>query len=256
MLIFETDNDSKIRGVELSRPVQTLEPVTRLQLRALPGAQSAEPVLFMTYFDASCFDNRLFQEASLVMPCALGAAVQKRRAEYFYGRLCAQAALAPHGLAHAHVDIGAMRAPVWPSTVIGSITHTHATAAAMVLPRNEHKGIGIDIEQVAQGEALQALHGNVVSDTELAYLRTCAGDLDMLMTLVFSAKESFFKGVSHLVQDYFDFNALEVEQIDLEARMIAFRVMQTLSPTWLRGGRCQMGFDFLGENEVLTVFVW
>jgi len=212
--------------------------------------------LYTVQFDEDGFDNRRFGEAGLVLPDGLHMAVRKRRAGYFFGRLCAQAALAPLGLAHAQVGSGAMGAPLWPAGVVGSITHTSRRAAAIVLRATACHGAGIDIENVADAQSLQAMQGTVISPGEAACLRTCAHDTGILMTLVFSAKESFFKAVSGAANRYFDFDALAVERIDLERRTISFKVTQDLCPQWQAGAHCTIEFDFLGPGEVATLFVW
>ena len=191
-----------------------------------------------------------------MLPDGLHMAVRKRRAEYFFGRLCARAALAPLGLEHAQVGTGAMREPLWPAGVVGSITHTSRRAAAIALRKGSCNGVGVDIENVADAQSLQAMHGNVVSPDEASYLHTCAQDIGILMTLVFSAKESFFKAVSSSVNRYFDFDALDAERINLDRRSITFRVTQALCPQWQPGASCTIDFDYLSSSEVVTLFVW
>lgn len=219
-------------------------------------SRGAELSLHMVLFDANAFDNRRFGEAGLALPDGLHMAVRKRRAEYFFGRLCARAALAPLGLERAQVGTGAMREPIWPAGVVGSITHTGTRAAAVALRSASYAGVGIDIENVADAQALRAMHGNVVSPDEVAYLRNCPQDIAILMTLVFSAKESFFKAVSSHVNRYFDFDALDLKHIDLVRRTITFTLAQTLCPQWQAGASCTVEFDFPGSGEVLTLFAW
>ncbi len=212
--------------------------------------------LHMVQFDANGFDNRRFGEAGLTLPSGLHMAVRKRRAEYFFGRLCAQAALAPLGMARAQVGTGAMREPLWPAGVVGSITHTATRAAAVAVHSASYAGVGIDIENVADAQALRAMHGNVVSAGEMAYLHTCPRDIGILMTLAFSAKESFFKAVASHVKRYFDFDTLTLKSIDFERRTLTFTVAQTLSERWQAGDSCTVEFDFLASGEVVTLFAW
>src|SRR4051812_37106994 len=71
-------------------------------------------------------------------------AVPARRAEYAAVRSCARAALERLGLGAVAVPAGADRAPVWPTGVVGSMTHCESYRAAAVAPAAAWVGLGID----------------------------------------------------------------------------------------------------------------
>ena len=50
-------------------------------------------------------------------------AVEKRRAEFARGRSCARAACATLGVSGQIIPVGQRRAPIWPASLVGSITH-------------------------------------------------------------------------------------------------------------------------------------
>lgn len=192
-----------------------------------------QPVV-MLRFDRDQFDPALFARHGIVRPAAIAASVMQRQAEYFHGRLAARMALAPLGLANHDVGTGAFREPVWPAGVFGSISHNGqlAVAAAAGQDGNGGIGIGIDIESIQPVAGRATLEDQVMSGRELAYLHSLDSPwpLATLMTLVFSAKESFFKASFRTVGRYFDFDALEVQRLDIAAKLITFRIVAELTP--------------------------
>jgi len=58
--------------------------------------------------------------------------VGKRINEFTHGRYCARTAMSMLDMSPAPIGKGANREPLWPTGVIGSITHTSTAAAAVV----------------------------------------------------------------------------------------------------------------------------
>lgn len=145
-------------------------------------------------FDAADFSLASFSEVGLELPAEIARSVHKRRAEFFYGRVCARAALRRLGFFDCEVAIGARREPIWPAGVVGSISHGSGLAAAAVA-RSEHcAGLGIDIESLITDEVGANIAAQVARTDEIELLRAataCSGA--KALTLIFSAKESFFK---------------------------------------------------------------
>src|SRR5271169_2601616 len=78
-------------------------------------------------------------DPSLLLPAeaqALSKAVLKRVQEFAAGRLCARALLAEFGIHDFPIKVADDRQPVWPETLVGSITHTAGLCAAVVAPRS------------------------------------------------------------------------------------------------------------------------
>ncbi|ASU79305.1 4'-phosphopantetheinyl transferase [Actinopolyspora erythraea] len=117
-------------------------------------------------------------------------AVDKRRREFTVARSCARRALAELGHPGFAVHSGEKREPLWPSGVVGSITHCQGYCAAGVAPAEEVCSLGIDaepddvlpdgvLEQVTAGRERELLAG---LPTGVNWDR-----------LLFSAKESVYK---------------------------------------------------------------
>lgn len=222
----------------------------------LPGERSDLSYL-LARFRIEHFQRSLFAHHGIDFPAHIRNSVAKRQAEFIAGRLCAQAILAAYGLEQHTVGIGSQREPLWPPGFVGSITHNGHYAAAIACPAATLLGVGIDIESVIQGEARQAMVDLVVSRAEADLLRAAAGELsfDCLLTLVFSAKESFFKAAFAQVRAFVDFDAVNVEAIDAARRVISLRCMTELSEHLYAGRKFYAYFDFLDMGAIFTVVV-
>ena len=114
----------------------------------------------------------------------------RRRRDFALGRACARAALARLGHGEAVIAKGENGAPVWPSGVAGSITHTANYAAALVGESSRFAGIGIDAER--SGGVTRDLWLRLFSEAEQRILGTHPDPL-LAATLLFSAKEASYK---------------------------------------------------------------
>jgi 4'-phosphopantetheinyl transferase EntD len=145
----------------------------------------------------------------------LGKAVPKRVAEYAAGRLCARLALAQLGITDFALLAAADRRPLWPPAIVGSITHTSGLCAAVVAPRSRFRGLGVDTETVGQVHA--ELWSRICVAPELAWLESLPEPRRAAAaTLVFAAKESFYKCQSPLTDDWLEFEDLSVQVTDFE----------------------------------------
>ena len=122
---------------------------------------------------------------------ALGFAVAPRRQEFATARNCARRALARLGLPRGPLLPGLDREPLWPSGVVGSITHCNGYRAAAVARREDFLSIGIDAEP--HGELPKDVLASVALPEEQAWLKTRSGEGVCWDRVLFSAKESVYK---------------------------------------------------------------
>lgn len=246
----------------MSAPFQ--ENIYTLQWAVAPATTLAVTCI---NFQPAPVDADSFRLAGIDRPAHIAAAVAKRQREFFYGRLCARAAMAPLRRDPPQIGVGRMREPLWPADLIGSITHASDMAAAIVLPAAMgYDGVGLDIENVLGADGAREVRALVANDSELRQLAAFGHTLghtvghtlgqDLALTLVFSAKESFFKAVHGAVQRYFDFDAIELEHLDLPARRLRFQVREDLAPGLRPGTRCDIHFQLLGATHIATLCLW
>jgi 4'-phosphopantetheinyl transferase EntD len=119
-------------------------------------------------------------------------------------------------------------------------------------------GIGIDIEQRIGAETRRSVEGTVLNKVEQALLHIPGHALpyDMLLTLAFSAKESFFKGTFATVGTYFDFDAVVLTALDVAGGTLELTLARTLAAPLPDARRFTVRYRFIDADTVLTSFVW
>jgi 4'-phosphopantetheinyl transferase EntD len=134
-------------------------------------------------------------DSSLLHPeeaLSVAKAVPKRVGEFAAGRLCARLALAQFGITGFVLKMAPDRAPVWPNSMVGSITHTQGFGAAVVAERRRFGSLGLDVE--AAGGVKRELWRHICVPAEADWLESLPEDARACAaTLVFSAKEAFYK---------------------------------------------------------------
>lgn len=145
--------------------------------------------------------------AGIDLPQALHAAVPTRQIEYLAGRACAVEACRRAGLNPTPPTTGADREPLWPRGVVGSISHSHGQALALVAPENLYRSLGVDIEFVVEPDKAHDLFDMIATSAEESRLQPLTqGDRALTFTLLFCAKEAIFKATWPHVRRFFDFN--------------------------------------------------
>ena len=140
----------------------------------------------------------------------LGRAVPKRRQEFAAGRLCARRALAEFGMPDFPIPVAEDRQPIWPDSMAGSITHTAGFCAAVVAERRRIQALGLDTEVV--GDVNVEIWPHICLPDEIAWIRSLpASEQAPAVTLIFSAKEAFYKCQYPLVRDPLGFHDVRIE---------------------------------------------
>jgi enterobactin synthetase component D len=217
-------------------------------------AHGASLPVAMCRFDLERFNGDCFAREGIWLPDAVSRSVPKRQADYFHGRLAARRALALLGQPGGQVGMGSSREPLWPEGVVGSITHAGPYAAAMAVDAAALFGVGIDLEQVVNLDQRPSLQSVVMGSAELALLESLRAHIayDALLTLVFSAKESFFKAAFYSVKRYFDFDAVALTRFDASSRLLTFEIREHLSPRLTTGTAFSVSYDVIDSSTVFT----
>ena len=155
-------------------------------------------------------DGPLFAEEEAVIERARG----KRRAEFRAGRVLARRLLPAVGCGEVAVPADGRR-PVWPDGVLGSITHTQGICAVAVAARNGLRGVGLDIERA--GAVEEKLFRRILGPEEEAWVAARPEPPEHWGTVLFSAKESFYKSLADIHPHFVGFHDVRVE-LDADAR--------------------------------------
>ncbi|WP_224419835.1 MULTISPECIES: 4'-phosphopantetheinyl transferase superfamily protein [unclassified Modicisalibacter] len=173
-------------------------------------------------------------DTHIPLPAMLERATRRRRAEFVAGRRCARMALLGLTGRPDYPAIGPERAPLWPTGVVGTISHCRDQAIALAGPMEYYRGLGIDLEQPFSATQSEDLGPIVLARGESAPWN--AALRPFLVSLSFSAKESLFKALFPLVQRRFDFAAAELIEWDLQGHAV-LRLRISLGGEWQPGLR-------------------
>ena len=133
--------------------------------------------------------------------------VESRVREFAAGRLCARAGLAELGFKPTPLLPGLDRAPLWPSGIVGSITHTDGYCVAVVGLDTKFAAIGVDAERI--GYVSSSLWHLTMRAEELRRLQFLEEPARRQMaTVIFSAKEAFYKCQHALTHRWLEFEDL------------------------------------------------
>jgi 4'-phosphopantetheinyl transferase EntD len=158
----------------------------------------------------------------------LGRAVPKRMQEFAAGRLCARRALAEFGMPDFPIRAAQDRQPIWPDSMVGSITHTAGFCAAAVAERRRIQALGLDSEVV--GDVKAEIWPHICLPDEIAWIQSLPAAAQVLAaTLIFSAKEAFYKCQYPLVRDPLGFHDVRIEAPTWDASAGIFLVHPTRS---------------------------
>lgn len=138
---------------------------------------------------------------------------ERRRTDFLNGRACAHACIAALGVPDAPVVVGPGGAPVWPPGVVGSITHCEGYSGAVATLSTKSRSLGVDAERRARVE--RGLESLICTEVERADLdRRPESERSEIATLLFSAKEAFYKAQFGVSGHWVDFLDVAVEPRD------------------------------------------
>ncbi|MFL0800596.1 MAG: 4'-phosphopantetheinyl transferase superfamily protein [Agarilytica sp.] len=201
-----------------------------ISIESLPDFPSV--LLGSAKFSQVAYDDNLFSDYGITRPESLKKAVVKRKSEFLAGRVLSSLVLRELGVSETEILIGKHRNPLWPRGTLGSISHAGDTVLAAVTLDETVSAIGIDIEEVMDAETASNIHGSIVNEEELMLMEEIGIPFEQMLTLVFSAKESFFKAAYPSVGEYFDFDAVRLIKCDLKLQSFSFRVVRRLSSSF------------------------
>ena len=142
-----------------------------------------------------------------------GADKSKRKLEFARGRKVASMLLIQLG-AVGNVGVAMDRAPIWPTGFIGSISHSYCFVWVAVGHDSAAASVGIDTEAVVDVSTQNLLRPEIATEQEWMIADAIGLDPATTFTLVFSAKEAFYKCCYPLTRLYFDFKDISVDATD------------------------------------------
>ncbi|MDX6609372.1 MAG: hypothetical protein QOF85_1297 [Solirubrobacterales bacterium] len=141
---------------------------------------------------------------------AVGHSVEKRRREFVTARACARRALSQLGYPAQPIPSGARGEPVWPTGIVGSITHCAGYRACAVAPATELLALGVDAE--VDDPLPERLIGDIALPEERRWIEAAAAADPGISwdRLLFSIKESIYKAWFPLARSWLGFEDASV----------------------------------------------
>lgn len=181
------------------------------------------------------------------------AAVEKRQKEFFLGRDCAHQALSAFQMGHVPILKKKNRAPIWPDSMVGSITHSRNWAAAAVAETSKVGGVGIDLEDLRRTVNLD-IQRHVCREREADWLAQFSEEQqDYYLKIIFSAKESIFKCYFPISEIFLNFEDAEIV-LNEEKSQFEFTLLRACGPGIEIGYR-HYGTYQVADQMVLTA-IW
>ncbi|WP_224991874.1 4'-phosphopantetheinyl transferase family protein [Acinetobacter pittii] len=161
--------------------------------------------------------HHLHIDQQLEHPLKIAQARVERKNEYLCGRVLAQAVLSHHFGLDQSITSMHEHLPIWPSHVLGSISHSQNKL--IVALSNNANYLGIDIEHWVTSEFAQESAHLVLTPSEFALWKNKAVeffDFARYVSLIFSIKESLYKAVYPTAKQYIDFLEASIVDINFE----------------------------------------
>ncbi len=210
---------------------------------------TASATALIAKFDQDQYADSVYDTLGIDCPDRLNSAVVKRRAEYLAGRALAQSGLLLMGRKPELITTGPNREPIWPNGIVGSITHSKGRCA-VILSENTDLLIGIDVEDIASGSALDSIFHVTLQPDETNLIRAQEKlPKDMLATLVFSAKETLYKALFPFVQRFFGFDYAELIELP-EKNSLRLRLTKPLGDQQRAGICFDLGYATMGSSVI------
>lgn len=188
------------------------------------------------------------------LPATIKRSVPARQASFLFGRAAAAAATCLHAKLGSFrtIPIGTQGAPIWPTGITGSITHTNTHAVAWA-ERCDATYCGIDLEQILTPRDALALWGQIMAYDEAEQLRHALGPagFHLGVTLLFSAKEASYKALFPLVKRAMDFHELALVAIDIDQAQLRLQVRDAAIIDHNVPAMIEVGFGSL-SGSILT----
>ena len=205
-------------------------------------------------FSRASFNFECFKAAGISVPMTILRSVESRQAQFFFGRRAAESALFSAGSRSGSVGMLPSRAPKWPAGFVGSISHTDTIAAAVAGPKNSVRSLGIDIERIIKKPLFQVFNNLVLHPQELDFLMNNSHLLskELLYTLIFSAKETFYKWAYPLFEIDMNFQDIIIVDVNSIDRYCVFASNNNKLSNAFSTNTIRIPFDYVDEDHVLT----
>lgn len=222
---------------------------------SLPSSANALPIQLIKY-DINQYNDSLYSSFKIELPSESQQWITKRRAQFLAGRIAAKHALKTINADDKTIHIGKHREPLWENNIVGSISHSNGLSIAIAQSQTSpNQGIGLDIQTVLNDQEINDSANTVLTANDEIFLKKGieAYFYNQLFTLLFSAKESFFKAVFNDVGHHFDFDAVSLKSVDYDCQTLLLKCEKNLSKNIVRDSEYSLHFMNLETTKPVLI---
>jgi enterobactin synthetase component D len=173
--------------------------------------------------------------------------------EFLLGRCCAYEALFNLGNNADFLVRSKGGAPIWPDGFVGSISHTHGEILALATNQQHYLAVGIDIEKIiCEQDAFSLINLVLNSDEKKLILGMDVQEMLIVITLIFSAKESFYKLIDKASEIVLDFNVISL--LNFNKNNFIFRINKKINAKFVEG-LILKGFYLIKSTSIITLLL-
>ncbi|MFW1774042.1 4'-phosphopantetheinyl transferase family protein [Acinetobacter seifertii] len=191
-------------------------------------------------------------DQQLEHPLKIAQARVERKNEYLCGRVLAQAVLNHHFGLDQPITSMHEPLPIWPTHVLGSISHSQNK---LIVALSSHAVyLGIDIEHWVTSEFAQESAHLILTPSEFDLWKSKAVDFfdfAHYVSLIFSVKESLYKAVYPTAKQYIDFLEASVTNIDFENQTLTLTFLPEIQQRYQLLEQYQGGWT-IEQNHIMT----
>lgn len=177
------------------------------------------------------------------------SAVEKRRLEFMAGRICAKRALSEFGITNFPLLVAEDKTPIWPSNIVGSISHTKGYCGIAIAKKKNYKSIGFDVERIK--DVKKDTWPIICTKNELLFIDSLHIPMQQkYASLIFSAKECFYKYQYPLTKSWLDFHDVEII-INPNSNEFEIKLLVDIDTHFSKGNSLKGKYLFF-EDNVLT----
>lgn len=199
--------------------------------------------------------THLHIDQRLEHPLKIAQARVERKNEYLCGRVLAQAVLNHHFGLDQLITCMHEHLPIWPSHVLGSISHSQNKL--IVALSNNAVYLGIDIEHWVTSEFAQESAHLILTPSEFNLWKGKAAeffDFARYVSLIFSVKESLYKAVYLSAKQYIDFLEASIDDINFENQTLTLNFLPEIQQRYQLLERYDGGWTIEQDHIMTWVF--
>ncbi|ONN48946.1 NrgA [Acinetobacter genomosp. 33YU] len=199
--------------------------------------------------------THLHIDQRLEHPLKIAQARVERKNEYLCGRVLAQAVLNHHFGLDQSITSMHEHLPIWPTHVLGSISHSQNKLIVALSSNAVY--LGIDIEHCVTSEFAQESAHLILTPCELELWKNKACecfDFAHYVSLIFSIKESLYKAVYPTAKQYIDFLEASIVDINFENQTLTLTFLLEIQQRYQLLEQYQGGWAVEQDHIMTWVF--